>query len=509
MTLWQRVRRALGGKPPGLALSGEGADSASWPAGVAGGTLIDREAQSAEVINELPPDERYLEGLLHEVRGPRAGASGRDLHAAIDRLVRGGQERRAIEFLGRFASVLTEDDELLLRLAELLCARPLNDGAGAESVLRRVLALPAPQMRRHRAHFLLSEVLLLGGDREGASRELSAILADDLLYPRARRRLAEIEERAGQKGRRGPAGPAGGIGQGLPTLLGAKGIRHQRYQLLRELGRGSAGTVYLAQDTELSRELAIKVFYLGRTSAEAMARAWNEARLTAAVRHAGVVALYELDVERNLMVMELCTGGTLRQRLQNNGRLPAEIAMGRTLELLDTLATVHRTGVVHGDLKPGNLLFRGPGRGRGAGTAAAATEEDHGDLVIADFGTARLYSEAPDGDHGDATGTLGYFPPERRKAPGVLLPSADLYAVGAILLEMLLGGLPLPRWGMLRGDRLPTALPEEVAPGPLRPLLEGFLERLLAENPAERPTAAAAHRLLGELCYAVPLFSRP
>jgi serine/threonine-protein kinase len=342
-----------------------------------------------------------------------------------------------------------------------LCER--REDAVARPLVERLLGHPAYALR---ARFLCGELAARAGQLDEARRHFEATLAVDLDYPRARACADELTPRA-------PAPPPAAA----PTLAGltTDEQRAGRYQLRRELGRGAAGAVYLALDEELGRELALKILH-PHARAEARARAWAEARLAAAARHPGVVAIYDLDEERGLIAMELCAGGSLAALLAR-GALGPERALARARELFSTLAAVHRRGVVHGDLKPANLLFRG-------------TPAD-GDLVLGDFGLARLGAAGPS----DARGTLGYLAPEARR--GQLGTAADLYAAGVILVEMLCGSAALAAWlgdraALVRGEaRWDGRLPEGVGDG-----VRALAAALLDEEPARRPGADEALRRL-------------
>jgi serine/threonine-protein kinase len=273
-----------------------------------------------------------------------------------------------------------------------------------------------------------------------------------------------------------------------PTLLGAQDsqARTSRFQLLRELGRGSAATVYLARDTELERDLALKILhpqFYGPAQAAARGAFFAEARIAASIRHPGVIAIYDLDEGRRLIAMEHCAHGTLRDRLRQ-GPLPPATALELAHGLFETLAVVHARGVVHRDLKPGNLLWR---------AADAAL------LVIADFGAAHLLAGDGGGRRAQAAGTLLYMAPEQRR--GLADAPADLYAAGAILYEMLTGQPPFSVADLLRNERalpsLPAATMETL--GPARTAVEALLASCLASDPAHRATSgrgaaeAAAH----------------
>jgi hypothetical protein len=444
------------------------------------------------------PDEQYLRTLLgaaghadaepalpvaSEPR-PSGEVGDREFWAAVGRLIASGRERTAIELLGRFVALRPRDEELAMRLAELLCER--HDDAAARPILERLLASDA---HSRRARFLCAELAERAGDEETARRHLETLLAADLDYPRARAKVAALRPS------RDRTVEAAAAGHAAPTLAGLPGSGELagRYRLLREIGRGASGAVYVAHDDELDRELALKILHphaRAEARAAARARAWSEARLAAAIRHPGVVAIYDLDEERGLFAMELCTGGPLRAALER-GPLPVGEALARAGELFTTLEAVHRRGVVHGDLKPGNLLFRDAG----------------GALVLGDFGLARLGGDAR---AGAGHGTLAYMAPELRRggADDAAAPQAiDAYAAGVLLVELLAGSTALAGWlgdraALLRGEaRWDGALPPSVraALGDGSERLRALAAALLDEDPARRPTAADAWAVVKEL----------
>ena len=528
MSLWQRLRHALGGAgpvagpptaplPPGVAEPGE-RRRARDPA-AAGARSAAAPASGEEEAQQIYTYVRRI-GPLDE----RPERCEPEILAALLRLWQGGREAQAVSLGGALASALPHDARLQLAVAELLCVQ--RDYGSAEPLLQRALAAPEREPRL-RARFLLHEVALAADRAELAVTHLLHLLAEDFGYPGARARLAAVQAQARPVAAGGarldperpaelPALPAATADGGLavpaaPTLIGLPSGGSARYQLLRELGCGSAGTVYLARDAELHCELALKVFHPrprdGGGGDEALLRALHEARLLAAVRHPGVIALYDLAGELPdepagpgggppRLAMELCRGGSLRARL-HQGPLPPEAALQRTAELLDTLAAVHGSGIVHGDLKPENLLFRGPGLHRGDLPPA---EAQLGDLVLSDFGLARLGEPAGAASRG--LGTLGYAAPEQLGgAPAT--PACDLYAVAVVLLEMLLGEPPPRRAEALSGSSPLTRVPgerwAELTGRGAPPGLPEFLAGLLAPDPAARPTAAAALAQLGRL----------
>jgi len=431
---------------------------------------------------ELPPEEALLRNLLLRLAQPsedqmRVTIGDREFWAAIQRLLATGRERTAIDLLTRFVAARPDDTTLAMRLAELLCEK-LEHGT-ARPLLERLTTV-----REHalRAHFLLADAAERAGDEAEARRQLERILAVDIDYPQAR-------SRADRLGQHLPPVAAPPVAAATVAGLPESGAGFGRWRLSREIGRGASGAVYVAHDEELDRDVALKILHPHtRSQALPRARAWLEARVAAAIRHPGVVAVYDLDEERQLVAMELCAGGPLSARLKR-GPLPPKEAIARAAELLSTLAAVHARGVVHGDVKPANLLYR---------DAAEDAE-----LVLGDFGLAQLVA---DGDEERAArGTLAYMAPEQRR--GVVAPAADVYAAGVILVELLAGSAALAPW---LGDRAALLRGEARWSGELPPSVERVLGRraaelralageLVAADAGARPTAAAAATRLAAL----------
>jgi hypothetical protein len=430
---------------------------------------------------EMPAEEAFLRNLLQRVAdpneeakgGPGIGVGDREFWAAVQRLIATGRERTAIDILRRFVAARGDDHVVAARLAELLCDR--LEHAAARPLLEKLATV-----REHalRARFLLADAAERAGDEAEARIQLERILAVDLDYPQAR-------GRADRLARALPAPPP--VPVAAPTLAGLPegGAGFGRWRLVRELGRGASGAVYVAHDEELDRDLALKILHPhARAAGLGRARAWLEARLAAAIRHPGVVAIYDLDEERQLLAMELCSGGSLAARLRA-GPLPPREALARAAEIFATLAAVHASGIVHGDLKPANLLFRDAG--------------DDAELVLGDFGLAQLAGDEAKAEGRAARGTLAYMAPEQRR--GTLTPAADVYAAGVIAVELLSGSAALAPWlgdraALLRGEArwsgtLPPAVAAALGPAAASALVER-LRGLLADDANARPSAAAA-----------------
>jgi tetratricopeptide (TPR) repeat protein len=381
-----------------------------------------------------------------------------DLGKRIDGLVETGHPRLAAEWLSKIATAATVSrvtgaavDGVRARAARIYLAR----GDFAEA-LAHLQALTASSSHAADAHFHLGEHFQRQGDVASALRHFEAVLAVDVDFPNARVRAESL------RAARGGGAPAATV-----TIAGVDGqgaTAGARYLLLAELGRGASGAVYRARDVELERDVALKLLHahLGGAGGTAMNRFFAEARTAAALRHPNVVAVLDLDEEHRRIVMELCTGGTLRERLRS-GQLPVLEALDVHAALLSALAAAHRRGVVHRDLKPANLLFRRPG----------------GEVVLGDFGVAHLGGATP----AEAVGTLFYMAPEQRR--GDASPTVDIWAAGVILHEMLTGRAPS---GLAEAPQL--VLPPGLVPAGL-PIAE-HLAALTAHDAHARPVAAEA-----------------
>nr|MDQ2667886.1 serine/threonine protein kinase [Gemmatimonadota bacterium] len=258
-----------------------------------------------------------------------------------------------------------------------------------------------------------------------------------------------------------------------------------RVLLVRVIGEGGMGRVYLARDPQLRRFVAVKVLLLTPgAEGEAHARFQREAQSIAAVSHANVVAIHgvgELPDGTPYFIMQHVAGGSMADRLATSGTLPIELAERVLGDVAAGLAAAHRRGIVHRDVKPANVLW----------------DEEGERATVSDFGIAALHR--PDGDEGDmritgsgmSVGSPTYMSPEQLLAEPVT-PKSDIYALGLLGYELLTG----------HGPYLARA-PNEIVAAHLRhvprkitelrpdvpPDLDMLLLRCLAKDPAERPTA--------------------
>jgi len=250
-----------------------------------------------------------------------------------------------------------------------------------------------------------------------------------------------------------------------------------RYALQRTLGRGGMGVVWRARDNLLDRDVAVKEVQLPPSlndeEREAIrARVMREARAAARLNHPNVVTLYDVVREegRTFIVMELVEAPTLAEVVRDRGPLPAAEVAAIGLQLLDALRAAHQVGIVHRDVKPGNVMVP-PGEG-GA--------------KLADFGIASLAGDPQLTSTGLVLGSPAYMAPEQ--ANGQLTgPPVDLWALGATMYFAVEGEPPFER-----GGAVPTLT--AVVNEPPRPMrragpLEAAVLGLLAKTPVERPSA--------------------
>ncbi|MFI6247771.1 protein kinase [Streptomyces sp. NPDC051016] len=257
---------------------------------------------------------------------------------------------------------------------------------------------------------------------------------------------------------------------------------------MARLGRGGMGVVWRAVDEVLGREVAVKELRAytdsaGPELAGLRLRMQREARAAARVRHPGVIVVHDIaQVEgRPLIVMELVDGPSLDDLLRERGTLGPHEAARIGVEVMDALAAAHRVGVLHRDVKPGNILLDRSGR-----------------VVLTDFGIATI-EDPGDGSathltgSGELVGSLDYLAPERAKGadPG---PASDIWALGAALYAAVEGASPFRRTSTFSTLTaiVDEPLPEPRHAGPLAPVLR----RLMDKRPEARPAAEEACVLL-------------
>ena len=250
-----------------------------------------------------------------------------------------------------------------------------------------------------------------------------------------------------------------------------------RYRIERKLGAGGMADVYLAEDQELGRRVAIKILNSRHGNDDQfIERFRREAKNAAALNHPNIVSIYDRGEAEDTyyIAMEFLDGRTLKELIVSRGAAPINVAIEYARQILSALRFAHRHGIVHRDIKPHNVLVDGEGR-----------------VKVTDFGIARAGTSQMT-ETGSIVGTAQYLSPEQAKG-GEIDPRSDLYSLGVVLYELLTGKTPFD------GET-----PVEIAmkhlsttpkpPSSLRPdvprELDMVVMRALAKNPDERYQSA-------------------
>jgi eukaryotic-like serine/threonine-protein kinase len=255
----------------------------------------------------------------------------------------------------------------------------------------------------------------------------------------------------------------------------ASEILDDRYRLEERLASGGMAEVWAAQDLDLERRVALKLIH----STADPVRFEREARAAAALSHPSICQLYDYGEAdgRPYIVLEYLPGGTLEARLAPGQPLPDEDAERIAAEVAAGLAHAHANGLVHRDLKPGNVLF-----------------DEEGAAKITDFGIARIVDASTLTEAGTLLGTAAYMSPEQARGERAT-PASDVYSFGVILFQMLTGRLPFEA----RSPLELAAMHERAEPPPITsirpdapPRLANLATAALAKRPGERPADGSA-----------------
>jgi serine/threonine protein kinase len=280
-----------------------------------------------------------------------------------------------------------------------------------------------------------------------------------------------------------------------------------RYRIIKRLGQGGMGSVYLAEDTQLSRRVALKVPEFAPDSApDTRQRFLEEARSAAMLDHPNLCRVYDAgEINGRLyLTMAYIEGQSLEESISDQARTQQQAA-ALVGKLAQALRAAHAQGVIHRDLKPANIMIRTRGKRR--------------EPVIVDFGLARR--DQPGKERltrtGQVMGTPAYMAPEQlRGDPKEIGPACDIYALGVILYELLTGRLPFCDSGLaLVGQILTQApLPPSVHLSDLDPALEAICLKAMAKNVRDRyasmgDLAAALNKLLQSPSATTPPPSSP
>lgn len=251
-------------------------------------------------------------------------------------------------------------------------------------------------------------------------------------------------------------------------------VLNDRYKLVERLGEGGMAEVYRSEDLRLGREVAVKVLRPQYADDRGfLQRFLHEGRAVANFSHPNVVNVFDIgrDGRRYYIVMEYVPGTDLRELLQQRGRLDVQQALDIARQVALGVGCAHRKGLIHRDIKPGNILI----------TPA-------GEVKVADFGIAKAMAGATLTEPGVVWGTTAYLSPEQVRGEPAL-PASDVYSIGVVLYEMLAGVVPFAG-----EDRVAVAL-QHLRERPM-PLIERnhqvprgvqyLVERALEKDPAQR-----------------------
>ena len=263
----------------------------------------------------------------------------------------------------------------------------------------------------------------------------------------------------------------------------ALGSKVGPYIITDALGEGGMGVVYRATHSLLNRPAAIKVLRPelgGHTMA--VDRFLNEARATTAIRHPGIVEVYDFGHTETgcaYIAMELLEGESLGARLERRGKLPLSEALTIARRIAAPLAVAHELGIVHRDLKPDNVFIIGD-------------REGGEQIKLLDFGIAKLETSVVRTTIGVVLGTPSYMAPEQCLGQPDCDHRVDLYALGCILYELVSGAPPFGRGGSMT-DLMAAHINAPVPPLPFAAIdhqVSRLIQRLLAKSPADRPRTA-------------------
>ncbi|GAA1849474.1 serine/threonine-protein kinase [Asanoa iriomotensis] len=250
-----------------------------------------------------------------------------------------------------------------------------------------------------------------------------------------------------------------------------------RYRLDERIAGGGMGDVWRGTDEVLGRTVAVKILLPALLDEPGFAERFRgEARTMATINHPGVVDVYDYGSDQQIafLIMEYVEGDALSRTLSRVGRLTPARTMALVAQAADALQAAHEKGIVHRDVKPGNLLVR-----------------PNGTLVLTDFGIARSDIVGQLTAAGSVLGTASYISPEQA-AGATATPSSDVYALGVVAYQCLSGRRPFEGDNPLEIAMKHVRETARPLPGDIPPAIRSIVDRAMAKDPAARwPTASA------------------
>ena len=329
-----------------------------------------------------------------------------------------------------------------------------------------------PNKKNIDVHYLIGCCHEKAGRFNEAKELFGKILAIDYHYKDIRERHEYSKDMSAvQTRQRTPLPASAASNVTMPFLEVPESVR--RYEIIRKLGEGGMGVVYLARDTKLNRQVAWKVLpaHLAANQ-DYQQRLLREARAAARLMHKHIVAIYDVvsDAQECSITMEYIDGTTLRNKLADKPQLPIPVCLRYAAQIADALKAAHEAGVTHRDVKPENIMITN------------TTDE----VKMADFGLARLDEDVHLTREGCVVGTISYMAPEQIRGEEVD-GRVDVYAFGALLFEMLAGRTPYVGKNVLAQHlhNLPPS-PRELR-GDIAPGLEALILSCLEKDKDARP----------------------
>lgn len=267
--------------------------------------------------------------------------------------------------------------------------------------------------------------------------------------------------------------------QAREILAGRRRFRLGQYTVLDEVARGGMGQVFKAEHAMMGREVAVKVLPRAKSTPESEAAFRREMRMLGRLDHENLVRAYDAGYDAMVyyLVTELVPGLDLKRQVQKHGPLDETLAASVISQAARGLAYAHEQGLVHRDVKPGNILVLPDGR-----------------VKVLDLGLAGSQIEEESSRLGRVVGTMDYIAPEQIRAPDDVGPSADVYALGCTLYFAVTGQVPFP--GGTRREKMQRHL--SASPVPVRELAPRLnaefcrvIEAMMAKNPAQRLKSAS------------------
>jgi tetratricopeptide (TPR) repeat protein len=378
------------------------------------------------------------------------------------------------EALEMFDLVDKEDPYFMLSQVETgVCLFKMNNPQEAGDILEKALADLNPDADTKESFYTLGLIYERSGRRNEARKIYNRILAEDESYLDIKERLQKISTSI--------TDPSDLPADRTIRLTEVVSKIEQRYDIIRELGRGGMGVVFQARDKLLDRDVALKqlspsVF----NEEEAHSRFLREARAASRLNHSNIVSVYDVIEDRNALfiAMEYIDGINLHQYMEKHPSLPFKLVLAVAGQVADALKSAHDKGVIHRDIKPDNIMITNKGK-----------------VKITDFGIAHM-TESKLTTTGIVIGTMKYMSPEQIKGEKVTAAS-DLYSFGVVLYEMVTGSPPFEKGDMTYHHVHTSPIPPRQVNHEIPESFEKIILKCLAKDPAKR--YANAHDLLLDL----------